>query len=66
MADEKKATLGQLVIRWTLEQPGITIALVGARNVAQAIENAKASDISLRENELDFITNELNKLVLVD
>ncbi len=65
LADEKKATLGQLVIRWTLEQPGITITLVGARNAVQAIENAKASDISLSENELNFITSELNKLVLV-
>lgn len=65
LADEKNATLGQLVIRWTLEQPGITITLVGARNAVQAIENAKASDISLSENELNFITSELNKLVLV-
>ena len=66
LADEKNATLGQLVIRWTLEQPGITIALVGARNVSQAIENAKASDIKLTEKELNFISKELNKLVLVD
>ena len=66
LADEKKATLGQLVIRWTLEQPGITIALVGARNAKQATENAKASDITLTENELTFITSELNRLVLVD
>ena len=66
LADEKKATLGQLVIRWTLEQPGITIALVGARNAVQAAENAKASDITLTENELAFITTELNRLVLVD
>jgi len=66
LADEKKATLGQLVVRWTLEQPGITIALVGARNAKQATENAKASDITLTENELTFITSELNRLVLVD
>jgi len=66
LADEKKATLGQLVIRWTLEQPGITIALVGARNAMQAAENAKASDITLTENELTFITSELNRLVIVD
>ena len=66
LADEKNATLGQLVIRWTLEQPGITIALVGARNAMQAAENAKASDITLTENELAFITTELNRLVIVD
>ena len=28
LADDKNATLSQLVIRWTVDQPGITIALV--------------------------------------
>jgi aryl-alcohol dehydrogenase-like predicted oxidoreductase len=64
LADEKNATLGQLVIRWTLEQPGITIALVGARNGKQAVENARAAGIRLSGNELDYITAELNKIVL--
>ena len=36
LADDKGATLGQFVLRWTIAQPGITIALVGARNAAQA------------------------------
>jgi len=65
LAEEKKATLGQLVIRWTLEQPGITIALVGARDAEQAIQNAKAADVKLNAEELSFITEELNKLTLV-
>ncbi|WP_254561358.1 aldo/keto reductase [Dyadobacter diqingensis] len=65
LADEKQASLGQLVIRWTVEQPGITIALVGARDAEQAIQNAKAMDIKLSTEELNFITDELNKLDLV-
>ncbi len=65
LAKEKNATLGQLVIRWTLEQPGITIALVGARNAEQAIQNANASDISLTDDEIQFINDQLNKLELV-
>jgi len=64
MAREKQATLGQLVIRWTLEQPGITIALVGARNAEQAIENARATDIHLSAEDLVFIADELAKLKL--
>lgn len=64
LAKAKKATIGQLVIRWTIEQPGITIALVGARNATQAIENAKAGDIKLSSEELVFITGELAKLKL--
>jgi aryl-alcohol dehydrogenase-like predicted oxidoreductase len=65
LAAEKKATLSQLVLRWTLEQPGITIALAGARNAAQATENAKAVNVNLGKEEIDFITAELNRLALV-
>ena len=62
IAEEKKATLAQVVIRWTLEQPGITIALVGARNASQAIQNAKAANVVLTKEEIDMITRELNQL----
>ncbi|MDX2249612.1 MAG: aldo/keto reductase [Bacteroidia bacterium] len=55
LAEEKEATLGQLVLRWTLEQPGITIALAGARDERQSVENAKAADIHLSAKEIDFI-----------
>jgi aryl-alcohol dehydrogenase-like predicted oxidoreductase len=65
LANEKNATLSQLVLRWTVEQPGITIALVGARNAQQALQNAAAMDISLNPEELEFISTELNKLELV-
>jgi aryl-alcohol dehydrogenase-like predicted oxidoreductase len=64
LADEKGATLSQLVIRWTVEQPGITIALVGARNAAQAIENAMAAQLKLSSEEISFINTELGKLKL--
>jgi len=55
MAEAKGATLGQLVLRWTVERKGITIALVGARNAAQAVQNANAMEISLSPEELAFI-----------
>lgn len=64
IADGKNATLSQLVIRWTIEQPGITIALVGARNAAQAIENAKAATIQLTADEMQLINSELALLKL--
>lgn len=64
LAASKKATLSQLVIAWTLSQPGITIALVGARDVTQAIENAGASGIKLTQEELNFVTDELLNLML--
>jgi len=65
LAEEKKATIGQLVIRWTLEQSGITVALVGARTVAQAVQNAGAAEIQLKSHELAFISSELSTLQLV-
>ncbi|MBL7971703.1 MAG: aldo/keto reductase [Prolixibacteraceae bacterium] len=64
LANDKDATLSQLVIRWTIEQPGITIALVGARNAAQSIENAKAAQIKLSSGEISFINSELDQLKL--
>lgn len=65
MADEKKVTLAQLVLRWTLQRPGITIALAGARNAAQAVSNAKAGDVRLSETEMDRINHHLNELEIV-
>jgi aryl-alcohol dehydrogenase-like predicted oxidoreductase len=65
LAENKKATISQVVLQWTLSQPGITIALVGARNGAQAIQNAKASEVRLSDTEIQFITDNLNQLQLV-
>ena len=65
IADEKNLTIGQLVLLWTLAQPGITIALVGARNSEQAIANAKAVDSSLSSEEINVISGHLANLQLV-
>lgn len=55
LADDKGVTLAQLVLRWTVERPGITIALAGARNAHQSVQNAKAMEINLTQVELDFM-----------
>ena len=55
LADEHSATLSQLVLRWTIERAGITIALTGARNAAQAIQNAQAIQVKISEEELDYV-----------
>ncbi|TCD12813.1 aldo/keto reductase [Pedobacter frigidisoli] len=59
LADEKQATLSQLVLGWTIERPGITIALVGARNAKQSIQNAEAINVKLTTDEIQFINTEL-------
>jgi aryl-alcohol dehydrogenase-like predicted oxidoreductase len=62
VADTHKITLAQLVLRWTLEREGITIALAGARNADQAIQNAKAGDVRLPQDELEFINQKVAEL----
>ncbi|GEN74551.1 aldo/keto reductase [Chryseobacterium hagamense] len=56
VADRHSATLGQLVLRWTIERPGITVALAGARNAEQAVQNARSAEINLSKEEIDSIS----------
>lgn len=65
LAQQKNATLSQLAIRWTIEQPGITAALVGARNAEQATQNAQAINIQLSADDLAFINEQLQSVELV-
>lgn len=64
MAESKNATLAQLVIRWTIERAGITIALVGARDANQAIQNARAINVKLSAEEIKYINDKLYQLQL--
>jgi aryl-alcohol dehydrogenase-like predicted oxidoreductase len=59
IADRYQVTLGQLVIAWTLRQPGITHVLCGARNPQQALENTKAGVVTLDDGDL----NAMNSLI---
>ena len=45
--------------------PGITIALAGARNSEQAVANAKAGDVKISQDEMEFINSHLSALNLV-
>ncbi|MBT1159696.1 aldo/keto reductase [Aminobacter anthyllidis] len=55
IAEQHKASMAQIVIAWTLAQPGITFGLCGARNAEQAIDNARAGEITLGADELAII-----------
>ncbi len=55
VAEAHGATIAELVIAWTLQQPGITFALCGARNAGQAAENARAGALSLDASDLAAI-----------
>jgi aryl-alcohol dehydrogenase-like predicted oxidoreductase len=55
LAERHGASIAQVVIAWTLAQPGVTFALCGARNPAQALDNARAGTLRLGADDLAAI-----------
>jgi aryl-alcohol dehydrogenase-like predicted oxidoreductase len=55
IADDHGVTLAQLAIQWTVSEPGVTSAIVGARNPKQVEENARAADFRLSDEERSTI-----------
>lgn len=55
IAEKYNATLGQIVLHWTIMQQGITVALAGARNTQQVLSNWKATDIKFSPEEYNYI-----------
>lgn len=58
------ASIAAVVLAWTVAQPGISAALVGARNPAQVEENARAGELELGPHELAAIERAFARLVL--
>ncbi len=61
ISEDLKIPLTQMVLAWTINQPGVTHALVGARNEIQARENAQAADIELDTETLAKINEVVDK-----
>lgn len=66
IAEQHNATLAQLVINWTANQPGMGCVLVGARNPKQVKDNAGAFDFELSKEELDHITKAADEFELAE
>ena len=49
---------------WTVQRPGITVALVGARNREQALQNAAAMNVNLTDAEMQSINEAVDQLQL--
>ena len=64
IAEGYKVTLAQLVLRWTLQMPGITSVLAGARNIKQVKDNSGALNFSLSEEDMKSINQKLDTLEL--
>lgn len=66
IAESHNTSLGNVVLNWTIQQPGVTVALVGARDAAQATENAKAAAVNLSKDEIATINKLLKQLEKVE
>ncbi|MEW9613140.1 aldo/keto reductase [Shinella sp. S4-D37] len=67
LAEYHGASIAQVVIAWTLAQEGVTFALCGARNPAQALDNARAGTLRLGAEDLAAIDTAIAaKLVQMD
>jgi aryl-alcohol dehydrogenase-like predicted oxidoreductase len=62
LTEKYRCTLAQLAIAWSLAQPGLTVALCGARRADQAIENAAAADVTLDGDDLARISRDAQSL----
>jgi myo-inositol catabolism protein IolS len=51
IAEQHQTTLGNLALAWLIAQPQ-ALAIVGARNSEQAVQNAKAAEVKLSAAEL--------------
>lgn len=64
IAEERNVTLSQLVLNWTIQQPGIKCVLAGARNPDQVLDNIKAAEFILSDDELKRIRTLISELRL--
>jgi aryl-alcohol dehydrogenase-like predicted oxidoreductase len=54
-AANRGVTVSQLAIAWTLANPAVDVAIVGARQVGHIEDSLRAVDISLTDSDLDEI-----------
>jgi aryl-alcohol dehydrogenase-like predicted oxidoreductase len=66
LAEQKGATLAQLSMAWLLHRPGVTAVIAGARNAAQARENARTAGVSLTGAEADRVARTIGELELAE
>ena len=62
LTEKYACKLSQLVIAWTVAQPGITFALCGARKPEHSLENAKGGDIELEPADIQRMRTDVEAL----
>ncbi len=51
-ADDQGRDIAQLAIAWTLANPAVTSAIVGAKSAEQVQKNSRSADWKLTESDL--------------
>jgi len=64
LAQTHGKTIGQLAIRWCLDQSGVTVALCGARSPEQIRENVGAADWLLPVHDRDRIREMVDEIIV--
>jgi voltage-dependent potassium channel beta subunit len=66
VAEQAGLTLAQLAIAWTLQNPAVSAAIIGATRPEQVRENVKASGVRLDEAVLQHIDDILGDQIITD
>jgi len=66
VADEARLSLPQLAIAWTLQNPNVSAAIVGATRPEQVRENVKASGVQLSQDLMRQIDELLGPVIVTD
>jgi len=66
LADQAGLTLAQLAVAWTLQNPNVSTAIIGASRPEQVTENAAAAGVVLEDDLLAAIDQVLDGLVVRD
>ncbi|WP_339728636.1 aldo/keto reductase [uncultured Gimesia sp.] len=61
LSEEMNHTVAQIVIRWTIQQKGITCALCGAKRPEQIKENAETMNFELSDSQMESINQLIQK-----
>jgi aryl-alcohol dehydrogenase-like predicted oxidoreductase len=65
LAEELDISVGQLAVAWTLANPAVHVAIVGARNPEQIEQIAPAAEVGLSADDLSRIENIMSGAVAV-
>jgi aryl-alcohol dehydrogenase-like predicted oxidoreductase len=66
LADEAGLSLAQLAVAWTLQNPNVSAAIIGATRPEQVRENVKASGVRLDADLMHRIDEALGDLIIRD